>query len=153
MRFIKLEFCCYCFSVLFALSCFSFFPILQIVQGSSSNYMNCADNITTLNIWLIMNGSFEILQIFLSIINTIMKNYILFYILNLFYLFNFVLLIIGGVIFFRDCNDLSSSENILLYFTFAYGYLIVCFAANPNYKNKHENINYKTENKEEYIII
>jgi hypothetical protein len=64
--------------------------------------------------------------------NIIYINYILFYIVNLFNLFNFSWIITGTVIFARDCNNLPSDINILMYFSLIYGYLIICSYMNNN---------------------
>jgi hypothetical protein len=148
----KLEICCNFFSILFVLSCFSIFPIVQIVQGTYFNNMNCTDDLLSINIWLIIIGSFEILQVFLSIINIFIKNYILYHIINLVHLFNFSWLITGSVIFFRDCNGLSTSDNLLFYCTFIYGFsfVLVCTTSKHNYKN----IIIENDDKESlYIVI
>ena len=148
----KLEIFCNCFSILFVLSCFSVFPIVQIVQGSCFDYKPCNVIILPINTWLIINGSCEIAQIFLSIINIIMKNYIIYHILNIVYLFNFSWLVVGAVIFFRDCNGLSTSDNILFYCTFIYGYVIVCGSANQNLKNAKD-FREENNNETQYINI
>jgi hypothetical protein len=151
MSFIKkLEICCNCFSVLFILSCFSIFPIVQIIQGTYFDSMNCTVNILPMNYWLIIIGSSEILQVFLSIINIMVKKYMLFYLINLLYLFNISWLIVGCIIFFRDCNNLSVSDNALLYCSFVYGYILVCSIARQNFKNINE---IEFEKKDLYIVI
>ena len=122
-------FTCSCFILLILLS----LPIVEIVFGIQYyENLECQSQINIpIYLWLIIKGSFTILTIILvGCLYTINNKSMLFVLTNpcLYFLqlFNLVWLILGSIIFWRDCSNLKpESVNILLYVSLISGYISI----------------------------
>jgi hypothetical protein len=113
-----------CYLFLFAL------PITQI--GYSNLYkVDCETHLVPLNIWLLVEGvtgvciiTFEIVRVSCDDKNL---SFCLFVPQFLFNTFKLMWLIIGSVVFFRDCyNCKPQSFNTLMWISIILGYLGIC---------------------------
>lgn len=122
-------FTCSCLVLLIILS----LPIVEIVFGIQYyQNLDCQSNINIpIYLWLIIKGSFSILTIFLvGCLYSLNNKSVLFVLTNpcLYFLqlFNLVWLILGSIIFWRDCSNLKpESVNILLYVSLIFGYISI----------------------------
>jgi len=128
---------CYHYSILIFVSlilssCLIILPITEIYFGISyKEEIICDSSIIPIYEWLIIKGILNIIFIILSIIVVISTDKSLLYcicmpIVILYQFFNFIWVVIGTVIFFRDCPSLEPvSINTLMYFSIIIGYFSV----------------------------
>lgn len=118
------------------------FPILEIYFGSHYYYdIECVSTIKIpLSIWLIVKGSVSIINIFyiciyISIVKNDFGKLLLLYLFSLTNIFSFIWIILGSIIFWRDCLLCKPDDlNILMYFSLIFGYMNISFGiSNYNY--------------------
>jgi len=115
-------------------------PILEIYFGSHYySEIDCVSSIKIpLSIWLIVKGSVTIMNIFniciyVAIVNNDFGKILSLYLMSLTNIFSFIWLILGSIIFWRDCIDCKPDDlNVLLYFSLIIGYMNIMFGFSHN---------------------
>ena len=138
------------FSVLMILLIFTALPISELIMGSIyKNQIDCVTEIVNIDTWLIVKGSIGLfVVVFLSILVVAVateEEYLLrlsvtstipFY---LSCLFSLAWLIVGSVIFWRDCIDLSPrSVNTMMWCSLIIGYVLIYIQWTTSNKKKKE---------------
>jgi hypothetical protein len=111
--------------------CLSIFPIIELYFGIKYKDTFLCDTTININLstWLIVKGSvsiFSTILIFLTILSD--KNSLIYCIFSalviLYKIFLIIWLIIGSIIFWKDCTNLEENDlNIFMYFSLILGFL------------------------------
>jgi hypothetical protein len=133
------------FSLLICLLIVLFFililPIIEIYFGTHYYYNNidCVSIIKIpLSIWLIVKGSVTIMNIFnvciyFIVINNDIGKLLSLYLMFLINIFSFIWIILGSIIFWRDCVSCKPDDlNILMYFSLIIGYVNILSGFSQN---------------------
>jgi hypothetical protein len=134
----------------FIIICFVFcIPVLDIYFGYVfQNEIICQTNLINISKWLIIKGVFNINYVIISIVFVCSDFKSCMYclclpIITLSQIFNLSWIIIGGIIFFRDCPCLQPIEiNTYMYFTLLMGFISL-FNSNISFYKKEK----RAENK------
>lgn len=115
-------------------------PIIEIYFGT--RYYNNIDCVSTikipLSIWLIVKGSVTIINIFniciyFVVINNDIGKLLSSYLMYLINIFSFIWIILGSIIFWRDCVLCKPDDlNILMYFSLIIGYVNILSGLSQN---------------------
>lgn len=132
------------FSLLICLLIVLFFililPIIEIYFGTHYyNNIDCVSIIKIpLSIWLIVKGSVTIMNIFnvciyFIVINNDIGKLLSLYLMFLINIFSFIWIILGSIIFWRDCVSCKPDDlNILMYFSLIIGYVNILSGFSQN---------------------
>ena len=120
-------------------------PIIEIYYGAY--YYDNIDCVSIINIplslWLIVKGLYTIFNIciYVAFFNNNCGKLSILYLMTLINIFSFVWIILGSIIFWRDCISCKPIEiNILMYFSLIIGYFNILFSfSQNNYMLKSDN--------------
>jgi hypothetical protein len=120
-------------NILFSSLLFLIMPTLEFFFASYyQNKIKCNNSLMNLSVWLVIKGITSYLSIICLLLSIMSDRQTLFYTVFspfsiILILFTIVWLIIGSVIFFKDCLNVEETElNTFMYISLISGYITTC---------------------------